>query len=279
MLRRLLACLAGAGAAVLMIASPALAGGGGGWVACSGPGCTLYAQHPGSSARTGEPAAAAAVAGAQAPGGPAAKPACTVGGMAGTWTAYVGRYGYTRACVTPGIIPGGAGPAPARAAAPAPAALARAAESRLGLGSPVIQASPAVGLDQLVHVPTWLWLAGPWAAVRATAAVPGERVTATATPQRVTWYTGDGSVVTCRGPGTPYRPSDGPASPSPTCGHTYSRSSAAAPGGAFTVTAMVTWDVTWAGGGAGGAFPGLVTTSAVRMPVAQSQAIVTGPAS
>ena len=207
------------------------------------------------------------------------KPPCTVGGVAGTWAAYVGRYGYTRACITPGVPPGGPGPAAAGAAAPDPAVLARSAESRLALGSPVIQASPAVGRDQLVNVPTWLWLAGPWAAVRATAVVPGERVIATAVPQRVTWHMGDGSVVTCHGPGTRYRPSDDPASPSPTCGHTYTRSSAAAPGGTFTVTATITWDVTWAGGGAAGTFPGLATTSAVPVPVAQSQAIVTGPAS
>jgi hypothetical protein len=265
-------------AAVLAVPAAAFAGGGSGAVQCQGQECTLYAQNPGSPGRAGLPGMLTA-AGGQAAGGPAAKPACTVGGVAGTWIAYVGRYGYTRACVTPGIIPGGAAPAAARAAAPAPAVLAQAAESRLGLGSPVIQASPAVGLDQLAHVPTWLWLAGPWAPVRATAAVPGEQVTATATPQRVTWHMGDGSMVTCRGPGTPYQPSGNPAAPSPTCGHTYARSSAAAPGGKFTVTATITWDVTWAGGGGGGAFPGLVTTSAVRVPVAQSQAIVTGPAS
>jgi hypothetical protein len=45
------------------------------------------------------------------------------------------------------------------------------------------------------------------------------------------------------------------------------------------VTAAITWDVTWAGGGAGGAFAGLVTTSTARMAVAQSQAIVTGSGS
>jgi hypothetical protein len=278
MLRRLLVCLAAAGAALVVMASPAFADGGTGWVNCSGTGCTIFAQHPGSPGRMGGPGTLTA-AGGQAAGGPVAKPACTAGGVAGTWAAYVGRYGYARACVIPGVIPGGAAPAAVRAAAGAPAVLAQAAESRLGLGSPVIQASPAVGLDQLVHVPTWLWLAGPWAPVRATAAVPGEQVTATAAPQRVTWHMGDGSTVTCRGPGTPYQPSDDPAAPSPTCGHTYARSSAAAPGGEFTVTATITWDVTWAGGGAGGAFAGLVTTSTARMAVAQSQAIVTGSGS
>jgi hypothetical protein len=278
MLRRMLACLAAAGAVLLVTASPAFAGGGAGWVTCSGAGCDLFAQQPRSAGGAAGPGTDAA-SGGQAPDRPAAPPPCTVGGVAGTWAAYVGPYGYTRACVTAGVPPGAPGPAAAGAAAPDPVVLARSAESRLGLGSPVIQASPAVGLDQLVNVPTWLWLAGPWAAVRATAAVPGERVTATAVPQRVTWHMGDGSVVTCHGPGTPYQLSDDPASPSPTCGHTYTRSSAAAPGGIFTVTATITWDVTWAGGGAAGTFPGLATTSAVPVPVAQSQALVTGPVS
>jgi hypothetical protein len=277
MLRRLLACLAVAGATVVVMASPALAGGGGGWVHCHGPGCTIYVHQPGSPGGPGGPGPV--TIGGPGPGGPVVKPPCTVGGQPGTWGSYVGRFGFKRVCITAGVPPGGPGPAPGRVAPPAPAVLARAAESQLRLRSPEIQASPAVGLDQLVHVPTWLWLAGPWAPVRATAAVPGERVTATATPQRVTWRTGDGSAVTCHGPGTAYRPSGDPAAPSPTCGHTYTRSSAGAPGGKLTVTATITWHVTWTGGGGGGAFPGLVTTSAVRMSVAQSQAIVTGSGS
>jgi hypothetical protein len=127
-----------------------------------------------------------------------------------------------------------------------------------------------------VNVPTWLWLAGPWTAVHATAAVPGVSVTATAVPQLVTWRMGDGSMVVCHGPGTPFRAGDNPDASSPTCGHTYRESSASATGGVFTVTATITWNVTWAGGGGNGAFGGLTTTAAVQMPVAESQAIVTG---
>ncbi|GII02766.1 hypothetical protein Pta02_47740 [Planobispora takensis] len=41
---------------------------------------------------------------------------------------------------------------------------------------------------------------------------------------------GDGTTVTCRGPGTPYRESrDDPRRPSLTCGHTYLESSADVP--------------------------------------------------
>ena len=172
-------------------------------------------------------------------------------------------------------IPGPGGPPPGGLPV-SPAVLAQTAVKHLALLSPLIEASPPVGVDQLVNVPTWLWLAGPWNPVQATATVPGVSVTATAVPQLVTWRMGDGSVVVCHGPGTPFGSGDNPAAPSPTCGHTYRESSASAPGGVFTVTATITWNVTWAGGGGNGAFGGLTTTAAVQMPVAESQAIVTG---
>jgi hypothetical protein len=261
MLRRAAAVMAAAGAAVLALAAPALADGGGGWVACSGTGCTLLARQPGTRRPAGPGRPRAAGGGA----GLIAGPGCAGGAPVRVTP------GRDESCTTLDR--------PGAAAAPPPAVLARIAESGLGLGSPVIRASPAVGGDQLVNVPTWLWLAGPWAPVTATAAVPGEAVTATATPQKVTWETGDGSAVTCAGPGTPYRAGGNPDVVSPTCGHTYTATSAAAPGGKFTVTAAITWTVAWSGAGAGGAFAGLVTTSAVRVAVAQSQAIVTGAGS
>jgi len=40
---------------------------------------------------------------------------------------------------------------------------------------------------------------------------------------------GDGKTVTCHSPGTAYTSRDNPASPSPTCGYTYTRSSAGQP--------------------------------------------------
>ena len=59
---------------------------------------------------------------------------------------------------------------------------------------------------------------------------------------------GDGSTVTCTGPGTPYAASYGKQS-SPTCGHTYTRQ------GAYTVRATTYWVVTWAGIGQTGTIP------------------------
>ncbi|MFF3432173.1 hypothetical protein [Streptomyces sp. NPDC002602] len=62
---------------------------------------------------------------------------------------------------------------------------------------------------------------------------------------------GDGATIPCAGPGTPYEPAFGKQS-SPTCGHTYTRTSATAPGGRYPVTATSTWDVQWEGAGQSG---------------------------
>jgi hypothetical protein len=167
--------------------------------------------------------------------------------------------------------PGG-GPAP-----PDPAVLAALARQTLGLPSPVIRSSPAQNALQLTNLPTWLWInPAEWVPESKTATVPGESVTATATPVSVTWHPGDGSTVTCQGAGTPYTSAENPAAASPDCGHTYTASSAGQPGGAFQATATITWDVTWQGaGGAGGALPPLFTTAAAAFRVAESQALNT----
>lgn len=155
-----------------------------------------------------------------------------------------------------------------------PEQVAQIARERLRLPTPVIAASPAG--DQLVNLPTWLWLAGSWQAVSATASVPGVSVTATAVPISVTWSMGDGGTVTCTGPGTSYATSADPASASPDCGYTYRTSSASQRGETFEVTATVDWTATWSGAGESGAFPTMTTSATVAFRVAESQAVATG---
>jgi hypothetical protein len=65
-----------------------------------------------------------------------------------------------------------------------------------------------------------------------------------------------------------------PAASSPDCGHTYTRSSAGVPGQAYPVTATVTWEITWTGGGEQGTLPALETTSTTVFRVAESQALI-----
>jgi hypothetical protein len=169
--------------------------------------------------------------------------------------------------------PPGAGAPPVL---PAPGVLAQLAVRYLRLPDPVIRSSPAPGALQLTQLPVWLWVAArAWQPQSKTAEVPGESVTATATPVSAAWSMGDGTTVTCKGPGTPY--GDGnPAAASPTCGYTYHQSSAGQPGGAYPVTVTITWDITWQGdGGAGGVLAPLQTVAAAEFRVAESQALDT----
>ena len=159
---------------------------------------------------------------------------------------------------------------------PNPALLAQQAVKQLSLPSLSINASPSTDSDQLVGLPTWLWLAeGSWHPITATAAVPGESVTATATPTSVTWNLGDGNTIECLGPGTPYTSTDSPDVPSPTCGYTYTRSSAGQPNNAFNVTATVSWSVDWAGGGQAGTVPALNDTTTTTLRVADVESLNT----
>ncbi|WP_018639435.1 hypothetical protein [Parafrankia elaeagni] len=153
--------------------------------------------------------------------------------------------------------------------------LAEQTRSQLRLQGPAIALSP-IG-RQLIRLPTWMWLdpAG-WRPVSATAASGGVSVTATATPTGVDWVMGDGAQVHCTGPGTPYPDGGDPKASSPDCGHTYQTVSEDQPGGVFTVTATVTWNVTWAGGGQAGVFDGLTTVSTVPVAVISIPALSTG---
>jgi hypothetical protein len=194
-------------------------------------------------------------------------------GRPGAWYVYVCQTSGERdALYRPPIwIPD----AQAGAAAVDPAGLAEQARDQLGLRGPAIVLNPTG--RQLVHLPTWMWLdrAG-WHAQAATATAGAVSVTATAVPTAVTWTMGDGSLVHCVGPGTPY-PSDGdPRAASPDCGYTYNTDSTDQPGGTYTVTATVTWNVTWNGDGQTGAFNGLTTVSTVRVAVISIPALVLG---
>ena len=147
-----------------------------------------------------------------------------------------------------------------------PAEVARLAHDQLDLPRPEIGASPAG--DQLVNLPTWLYLTGGWRTLWATASVPGISVTAWAEPTSVTWSMGDGTTVDCAGPGTRYTATADPGSESPHCGHTYRRALEAAP-----VTATIRWSVTWSGAGQAGTFSPMTTTNTTQFRVRESHAL------
>ena len=160
--------------------------------------------------------------------------------------------------------------------APGLPALGRRAVSRLVLPQPALALSPPVGTPQLVRLPTWLWIQPAWWTSRsASASVPGLTVTAVATPVRVHWTTGDGGKYLCDA-GTPYTAGGDPAGASPDCGHTFARPSRGQPGGTFPLSATVTWQVTWSGGGASGTLGPLFSTATVPVQVVESRSVNTG---
>ncbi|MFF1676122.1 hypothetical protein ACFVYG_08825 [Streptomyces sp. NPDC058256] len=198
-------------------------------------------------------------------------------GESGAWYVYKCTAGGVRDAVyrPPVWIPDG----PQQGAAtpqPTPAQLAQTARDQLRLPSPQIEVNPAG--EQLVGLPTWLWVdRAEWGPVSATASVPGVSVTALARPTSVVWTMGDGGSVTCKGPGTPYGSAKtDPRGASPDCGHTYHSTSAGQPDSAFAASATVHWTVTWAGAGQSGVFPDLTTTSNAAFRVAESQALNNG---
>ncbi len=160
--------------------------------------------------------------------------------------------------------------------ASSPGQLSWLAVERLQLPAPALRMNPSADTVQMVGVPTWLWLdRSGWRPVSETARVPGLSVTATARPVRVAWSMGEGGRVVCDGPGTPYSMDYPAGAHSPDCSYTYIRSSFGEPEGKFQVSAAVTWEVTWEGGGESGQVPDLTTLGEVPVTVEEIQALVT----
>ncbi|MEW2425751.1 ATP/GTP-binding protein [Streptomyces nigra] len=133
-----------------------------------------------------------------------------------------------------------------------PAVLAQRAVDSMTLLGPDV-ASPRAAGTYTVGVPMWMWVkqsATTYGPNTASASAGGVTVSATAKVSKIVWEMGDGTSVTCAGPGTPYTSSRGMAR-SPDCGHVYSKTSASA-GGRFAVTATSTWTIDWQGGGQAG---------------------------
>ncbi|MDG4795441.1 hypothetical protein [Micromonospora sp. WMMD1082] len=150
--------------------------------------------------------------------------------------------------------------------------LAQEAVRHLRLPAPQIRLSPDAGAPQVVYVPTWMWVdEAVWSPRSATASLSGLSVTAVGTPLTVAWSTGDGRSLQC-GKGTPWTASRDPASASPDCGHTYTTPSRA---GTYTVTATITWRVTWSGGGVAGTEPDVTSTASVPVQVVEASAVNT----
>lgn len=153
-------------------------------------------------------------------------------------------------------------------APPDPLTLAQQAVESMNLQAVHVGIVPEsrAGSVGLVGVPNWMWVEQPdpqtYGPITRSASAAGFTVTATARVEHVVWDMGDGQVITCTGPGTPYEASFGMAS-SPDCGHTYTAQ------GEYTVSATSHWVITWAGIG---------RTGTITMDLTRAAAVTIGEA-
>ncbi|MGH9014018.1 MAG: hypothetical protein ACRDZ1_08810 [Acidimicrobiia bacterium] len=128
----------------------------------------------------------------------------------------------------------------------------------------------------VVTIETWLWVECPWQPLSASAEVPGLSATVTVTPGDVVWDLGDGEQVTCRGPGVAWDPAVRGEDQSTYCSYAYRRSSSGEPNEAYTLTATLSWSVSWsASNGEGGTLPAVSRSSSIPIRVGEVQAIST----
>ena len=160
---------------------------------------------------------------------------------------------------------------PPAGAPPDPRVLAQQAVATMNLKavSIGIVPEPEPGSVGLVGMPVWMWDADPgpstWGPITKSASAGGYTVTATAKATKVVWSMGDGEVVACRTPGTPYKDSFGKQD-SPDCGYTYTRQ------GVYRVWARSYWAVHWSGLGQSGSIP-LQFANSVRITVGEAQVL------
>lgn len=138
--------------------------------------------------------------------------------------------------------------------------------------------SPPDGM-QIVGIPAWMWAADPGESTTGPITRYGSSgavtVSATGRLDRTVWSMGDGVTITCSGEnaaGTPYEARYDKL-PSPTCGYTYTRTSAGQPNEAFTVTVTAYWVVDWSGGGQSGTVD-LQMSRSIPKQVGELQALI-----
>lgn len=161
---------------------------------------------------------------------------------------------------------GGGGGAPRVTATPAMAL--EIARAKLKLPNPKMGTAPCTGEGCVgrVGVPTWFWTQA-WTNTSVTATAGPHTVTITARPSKVVWSLGDGQAVTCTSAGTKYEEWRGFAS-SPDCGLPSGYKAM----GHYTVTATMTWQVSWRGAISGSET--MTTSDSAQVAIGEVQAIV-----
>jgi hypothetical protein len=156
-----------------------------------------------------------------------------------------------------------------------PRALALEALDSVQIDPPAIRTSPSQDGQLFVQVRTWLWIDGDWwHGYEATATAGRVWSKVVAQPVSVTWQLGDGTALTCSGPGTAWTP--GAPEDGTDCSHVYRRSSASTAGGTFQLSASVRLSVSWTSNAPfGGTLPAIDRPSSLEVEVGEIQAIGT----
>jgi hypothetical protein len=165
----------------------------------------------------------------------------------------------------PGVSPG-----------PSAAAIARQVYEQVPLVFPQPHTSPPLGAPHLVGFPTWFWVDGTvWRSFDAHASLAGITVSVVAEPKSLHWDMGDGTSLTCAGPGTAWT-ADTPADQRSACSHVYQFVSAHQPDGRYHGQVTVVWSVSWsASTGESGGLPDASRSTSFTLDVGQRQAVVT----
>ncbi|GAA1753968.1 hypothetical protein [Aeromicrobium alkaliterrae] len=130
-------------------------------------------------------------------------------------------------------------------APPDPAVLAQDALGAVQLTTPTLQLAPAPPAKSYVGLETWMWMPeGQWAPLTNTVTAGSTSVTVTIEPRWVTWNMGPGSKV-CYDAGRPWQIGQMPPGSATSCSYTYARVSDFQPGGVWSVSAAITWRVSW----------------------------------
>lgn len=162
-----------------------------------------------------------------------------------------------------------------------PRELLQWALAELNVPTPDLHTAPPAGHDGLVGLPEWFWVsAAQWHPIHVDVSVGPVFANLTVVPGDLTITPGAGlPSVTCHGHGTRYNPNRPASAQHSDCSYIYQQSSATQPNGAYSASVSVTWSASWVGsGGAGGPVnPPLVEHAAVRVPVAEGQALVGSP--
>lgn len=139
----------------------------------------------------------------------------------------------------------------------------------------------------VVTVGTWVWLdATNWVPVSVYAWIPTETgsvwARTTATPVVLNFSTEDDGtptgtrrgIVSCRGPGRVWQPSDGDHAVS-ACMYTYRHASTSRPNGVFAAAVSVQWRIVWtSNAGSGGTLPNEIVSAPLSVKVDELQALV-----